>query len=211
MSHSQRAALAARQVTGLGAAVATASIASPALTGVAWANTVTAARPGWPTEYFTAQPQWWWCSKCSGFFYSSGGSPAGICPAGYAHNPYNSWMYETVYDHFSEASVQEGWRWCNWCQGLFWPLQASSHCPGNVLTRYPYTTGPHNVGPGSYDYSLLVAPWNGNLQPNWLWCSVCQGLFHANSGVNAGLCPVNATSQHQGGKSWPYLLFIGHK
>ncbi len=67
------------------------------------------------------------------------------------------------------------------------------------------------VGPGSYDYSLLVAPWNGNLQPNWLWCSVCQGLFHANSGVNAGLCPVNATSQHQGGKSWPYLLFIGHK
>src|SRR6266700_503290 len=98
-------------LTGLGAAVATASIASPALTGVAWANTVTAARPGWPTEYFTAQPQWWWCSKCSGFFYSSGGSPAGICPAGYAHNPYNSWMYETVYDHFSEASVQEGWRW----------------------------------------------------------------------------------------------------
>lgn len=66
--------------------------------------------------------------------------------------------------------TQNGWRWCNKCQGLwFGSNQASSNCPEG---------GTHN-NTGSGNYSLVnnaaVAPLNH--QSGWRWCNKCQGLW----------------------------------
>lgn len=210
-----------------GAGAALASVALPSLTGVAQASIVNAEAidPFGQVDDFTAQNQWWWCKNCSGLFYSASGAADGACPFNGQHEP-GPWMYETPtlteQDVATEQyQAQQGWRWCNWCQGLFWGKgQASSHCPGNLTSFAPYITGPHNASDASDTYILPHAGSEGGwsdgsppLQAGWLWCKNCQGLFHANSGTSAGLCPELLTpGPHDGSSSTrSYYLFVGHK
>jgi hypothetical protein len=218
----RRALLRNGLLTGAGAAVA--SVALPGLTGVAHASIVSVYAEWWNgyEVYLNAQTQWWWCRDCYALFYSGSGAAAGVCPVNYpyGHNPSGSSMYDTPCNNQKITGIGMGsgeqglWYWCNWCQGLFYGLgQTNSHCPGNVLTSYPFTTGPHDASDGSYNYNLLYSndggPWTGDppLQSGWLWCENCQGLFWGGSGVTAGLCPINFTSQHQGGGSYKYQMY----
>jgi hypothetical protein len=222
---SRRAMLRGSLLTGAGVAVASAAL--PGLTGVAQAATViTTAQAEGYVEVFNTQPQWWWCKTCSGLFYSANGVAAGTCPFDNGmHDPSASWMYETPcnnaaynYDFPASGFMQYDWWWCNLCAGLFFKdnLQGS-HCPGNPKSFSPNITGPHNATPSSYNYNILYdnSVWqNGSppLQQGWLWCKNCQGMFHANSGTAAGLCPALRTpGTHQGEGSYQYQLFIGHK
>lgn len=211
-----------------GAATAAASLVLPGITGVAQASIVEADALG-PLGIdiaFNAQTQWWWCRNCSGLFYSASGAAAGSCPFNGHHDPSGSWMYETpivtAQDVAAEQEqAQHGWLWCNWCTGLFYgPDKSGSHCPGNLISFAPYLTGPHNSNDGSNTYLLPYSGAEGGwsladppLQAGWLWCRNCQGLFHANSGTSAGLCPALKTpGAHNGSGSYQsYYLFVGHK
>lgn len=81
--------------------------------------------------------------------------------------------------------TQNGWRWCNKCQGLwFGPSQAASTCPEG---------GTHNnVGSGNYSlvHNATTAP--ANHQSGWRWCSKCQGLWFGPNQA-ASTCPEGGT------------------
>lgn len=62
---------------------------------------------------------------------------------------------------------QDGWRWCENCEGLIYAGQ--SVCPAG---------GVHD-GSGSTDYWLSLNAGSGAGQSNWRWCKKCCGLFHA--------------------------------
>jgi hypothetical protein len=201
-----------------GAAAAAASVTLSTFTGVAQAALldVEARDPYGLIDDFSAQNQWWWCRACHGLFWSNNGTDAGVCPASWP-NPHNldgSWMYEVPILNEGDAGIvqtQYDWCWCNQCQGLFWGSgQASSHCPGNVDTPY-VSSGPHSFGSGT-SYLLLYGPYwsQASLQGGWHWCTVCQGLFHPDSGVTGGVCPVNFSNPHKGGGT-NYILFVGAK
>jgi hypothetical protein len=86
------------------------------------------------------------------------------------------------------ASPQYDWGYCEYCATMWWTLgQSSSACADTSNARtQPYE---HAVSSGSYNYGL----YNGksglvnssNPQPNWHWCSNCQGLFW---GGDTGVC-----------------------
>jgi hypothetical protein len=120
-----------------------------------------------------------------------------------------------------QEQAQHGWLWCDWCAGLFFGAnQVSSHCPGNLISFAPNITGPHNANAGSDPYLLPYSGPEGgwsladpSLQAGWLWCQNCHGLFHANSGTSAGLCPeLKVKGPHNGSASYQtYYLFVGHQ
>jgi hypothetical protein len=204
-------------LAGAGAVVASAAL--PTFTGVARAATldVLVQDPYGEIDDFTAQNQWWWCNACHGLFWSGNGTDTGACPARWPnpHNLSGSWMYDVPILNQQDAGIvqtQGGWRWCSNCQGLFWGSgQVSSHCPGNVISPY-VSSGPHAFG-SDWNYQLLWGPgWSkASLQAGWLFCSACKGLFHPNSGTQAGVCPINFSSPHKGAGSYNYTLFVGAK
>jgi hypothetical protein len=59
-------------------------------------------------------------------------------------------------------NVQDGWRWCSRCEGLFF------NSPG----RCPAGGGHVNFQSGIYQ-----VPLSGGGQPNWRRCRKCEGLF----------------------------------
>jgi hypothetical protein len=210
----RRALLRNGLLSGLGVAVA--SVALPAFTGVARAAMldVLVTDPYNDPVDFTAQSQWYWCRACTGLFWSGNGADAGDCPALYPgpHNLSGSWMYDVPTLTDSDAGIvqtQHSWNWCFQCQGLFYgPDQASSHCPGNVITPF-VTSAPHATG--SVNYQLPWGPdWSdASLQAGWYFCSACKGLFHPGSGSSGGVCPIDFKSKHKGSGSFNYVLFVG--
>ncbi len=65
-----------------------------------------------------SQPDWRWCHKCQGLFFSGGQSSVGSCPAGGQHEKGVSGNYNLA--HNSPVALgQPDWRWCHKCQGLF--------------------------------------------------------------------------------------------
>ncbi|HEV2756785.1 MAG TPA: M36 family metallopeptidase [Actinomycetota bacterium] len=74
---------------------------------------------------------------------------------------------------------QDGWRWCNKCQGMFYgPNINASDCPAG---------GAHAAtGSGNYD---IVVNWPAAPgQSGWRWCNKCQGMFYGPN-INASDCP----------------------
>jgi hypothetical protein len=77
--------------------------------------------------------------------------------------------------------TQRNWRWCNKCQGLwFGPNAARSNCP----------QGGQHSSAGSGNYSLFhnATPTPTNHQPEWRWCSKCQGLWFGPNAAQSN-CP----------------------
>ncbi len=99
------------------------------------------------------------------------------------------------------AGRQGDWRWCNKCQGLYYGFGvATSHCPSGGTHAPAEQTG-------SFDYQLPHGAIAGaNEQPDWRWCSKCQGLYYG-PGVAASHCPTSGThaSAAESG-SWNYHL-----
>jgi hypothetical protein len=89
--------------------------------------------------------------------------------------------------------MQEGWRWCNKCQGLFFaPNDANisnSRCPAGG-THAPLAES------GSGSYSLPHnAPEDASRQSQWRWCGKCQGLFWGPQSETS-VCPAGGTHTH---------------
>jgi hypothetical protein len=98
----------------------------------------------------------------------------------------------------ADPQIQDNWRWCGKCEGLFYGgHQSTSNCP---------TGGTHD-GSGSYDYQLfyLDPPVSASdIQPNWRWCGKCEGLFYGGHQSTSN-CPTGGT--HDGSGSYDYHLF----
>ncbi|MBO3084689.1 hypothetical protein [Cellulomonas fengjieae] len=133
------------------------------------------------------QPGWRWCSACQGLFFGELQADS-ACPAGGPHTPQStshSGMYSIpLYAEPSEQR-QEGWAWCNKCQGLFWGnAVAQSSCPEGGTHTHPDLSG-------SGRYSLFHnATGSPARQDDWRWCSACQGLFFNGGNSQQGsVCP----------------------
>jgi hypothetical protein len=81
---------------------------------------------------------------------------------------------------------QTDWRWCNKCQGLYFGGGvASSQCPAGGAHAAPAQSGS-----AEYGVALNIGA-AANHQPDWRWCSKCQGLFYA--GLAPSPCPAGGT------------------
>jgi hypothetical protein len=79
----------------------------------------------------------------------------------------------------NDYTLQEDWRWCNKCQGLFFGGNAGSKCPADSKAHTKI---------GSGNYVLVGDSPNASGQQDWRWCNKCPGLFF---GGNAGSkCPL---------------------
>lgn len=93
------------------------------------------------------QYDWNWCRKCRGLFYGPQVSSS-YCPDGGTHDGAGSYNYSVIYGAVTLTSgLQQYWRWCRNCKGMFYGPQASkSWCPFGQ---------PHD-GSGSYDYWMSI-------------------------------------------------------
>lgn len=94
------------------------------------------------------------------------------------------------------VSIQNDWRWCQKCSGLFWAggQAASGRCP---------VGGSHDRGT-SGDYTLTHNSPNASGQNDWRWCQKCSGLFWAGGASAVGVC--SAGGHHDRGGSGDYTL-----
>lgn len=116
-----------------------------------------------------AQRNWLWCNRCQGLFFGGNGT-SGTCPRGGGHNSTGSSNYfMTAYTTRLPGNVEQGWSWCNQCQGMFLGVR-TGRCPlGGVHDSL-----------GSSNYTMFV---NDGVQiskqPGWRSCSKCSGLYFA--------------------------------
>ena len=137
----------------------------------------------------TIQGNWRWCNKCQGLFFGDG-QAGSRCPAGGTHaspTESGSGNYSLPHNVPPSPYLQQDWRWCNKCQGLFvGGGQADSRCPagGTHASQAESRSGnyslPHNVPPSS------------DRQCDWRWCNKCQGLFFG-GGQAGSRCPSGGT------------------
>ena len=138
------------------------------------------------------QPDWRWCHKCQGLFYS-GNPDQGPCPAGGRHDASASGAYLMIFGN-GGPNLQPAWRWCHKCQGLFFsggPDQG--HCPA---------AGSHDAT-GSGAYLMTFGDGAAGMQPAWRWCHKCQGLFYGGN-PDQGACPTG--DHHDSTGSGAYLM-----
>lgn len=135
------------------------------------------------------QADWRWCNKCQGLYYGPG-QPASRCAAGGPHSRQadsGSGNYTLLHNAAPAIDRQNGWRWCNRCQGLFYgPEVATSRCPAGSTHATPAVSGSGN-------YTLFHnAPPDAGRQRDWRYCSTCRGLFFGPS-VDLSACPGGGT------------------
>ena len=190
-----------------GAGVATAGAVSAVLTG-----TAKAASP---------QPGWGWCHYCGTMWWTPGkphsacvarGAPLG--PNGFqnhavASGAYNYEIFNNVGGLNNQSNPQPGWRWCNYCQGLFWGGN-SGVCAGHGIDG----GDPHVAGSGaSYDLHFNISGLGSTTYPQayWRWCNACSLLYwQGSSGDLAGWCPAfdpNLGNHHHKGSGTNYDIY----
>jgi hypothetical protein len=92
--------------------------------------------------------------------------------------------------------LQEDWRWCHKCQGLFFS-------GGQELVGVCPTGGSHEKSV-SGNYALIHNDPHAPGQQEWRWCHKCQGLFFSGGQELVGTCP--AGGQHEKSISGNYTL-----
>jgi len=149
------------------------------------------------TNHFT-QENWRWCSRCYGLSYGTNVTRS-VCPApgGGPHLITNSGNY-VLFPIKSRYAGQNGWGWCNKCQGL---------CHGTAVTTGVCPAGGAHDRTDSPDYFVWASEVQQGTfaakdfvaQDNWRHCSKCKGMLHSGGGV----CPAGGAHNNQ---SWNYHL-----
>ncbi len=179
-----------RSLLRAGLGVVAASVALPALSGVAQAAP--------DITLYPTQDRWDYCSKCKGLWYS-GNSTLGVCPAGGGHSTSPSYNYSVAYNvTSSDSTLQAGWWWCDKCQGMtYLPKVSTSHCPAG---------GTHDTGgDGSYKYGMNHNISVSGFQSGWWWCDKCQGMTYLPN-VSTSHCPAGGTHDTGGDGSYKYVM-----
>ena len=83
-------------------------------------------------------------------------------------------------------AVQNNWRMCNLCMGIFFNGHPSKgKCPFDLPG---FGNGQHQADPSVHFQLSFASPKKPNSQDNWRWCNKCEGLFfHGNQ--SDGRCP----------------------
>ncbi|WP_327003727.1 hypothetical protein OHA72_53130 [Dactylosporangium sp. NBC_01737] len=121
------------------------------------------------------QRNWRWCRRCQSLFFA-GNTSSGACPLGGGHDRTGSANYVMpAYNAPLPPQVQNGWRWCRRCQGLFF---------GPFVGRCPLGGGHEAVG--SSDYAMYVNDGQSpRMQVGWRSCGACQSMYFAGNGGSA--------------------------
>jgi hypothetical protein len=108
----------------------------------------------------------------------------------------------------STQNPQPDWGYCKYCTTMWWtPGVNDSACAYPDAPDNDSGKQSHGIGSGSYNYLLpygLSGTNNSNPQPNWRWCTACQGLFW---GGYDGPCA--AQGAHQPGNTSYDVYFNG--
>jgi hypothetical protein len=191
-----------------GAGVAAAGAMSAVLTGAAKAATP------------DPQPGWGYCEYCAAMWWTAGESGS-ACPGTNAHGLHHvrsgSYNYTQYNGATSGSNPQVNWRWCGFCQGMFWG-GFTGLCYGNVQPGYH---GPHKAGATNYNLSFNEAPGLGSTtdpQAYWRWCGLCSLLYwQGPSGSTAGACAANIGNNgpfgfpfgpHEAGSGTVYDMYL---
>lgn len=189
-----------------GAGMATVGATSAILTRTAKASTP------------SPQYDWGWCQYCSTMWWTPGqsssaceGPDAPLRSDGFRSHvvgsgSYNYGLYNGMPDLVNTSDPQPDWRWCDYCQGLFWG-GSGGHCAGMGFDAETNALAPHVAGSTDYDVWF-----NTTGQAYWRWCGLCSLLYwQGASGDTAGYCPSYVTEQdpegvgpHQAGSSTVY-------
>jgi hypothetical protein len=136
-----------------------------------------------------SQPEWRWCRKCQGLWFS-GNPVVGTCPAGGGHDKEGSRNYRLF--RGAIRATQANWRWCRKCQGLWFNGNPSKGaCP----------VGGTHESSGSGNYFLVQEPPVPDGQDDWRWCRNCQGLWFAGNRT-AGACPSGGGHEQSGSSNY---------
>jgi hypothetical protein len=95
----------------------------------------------------------------------------------------------------STAAMQDGWSWCNKCQGM--------HYSGNPEPG-PCPAGGNHVADPSGNYAFALDDPQAAGQEGWSWCSKCQGMYFSADGP--GRCP--AGDGHSSAVSGAYKVVL---
>lgn len=103
------------------------------------------------------------------------------------------------------ACVQEGWRWCNKCQGMFYGLASASQgglgvCPAG---------GTHATAGSGYYYQRVGTDIANVQQGGWSCCPKCMGFFYSRASVGAGgmgRCPAGAAHIKAGSPAYAAVV-----
>ena len=101
------------------------------------------------------------------------------------------------------ACVQEGWRYCGKCHGMFYGLASASQgglgvCPAG---------GAHTMGAGSgFYYERVGVSVTGVQQGGWSWCAKCMGFFYSLASSGMGKCPAGANHINAGSLGYAAVL-----
>lgn len=95
------------------------------------------------------------------------------------------------------STLQEGWRWCHKCEGLFFASdQTQGSCPADLKQHDASESGAYvtvmnaetaPAGGGESSPSGVVLPFSAQ-QGGWRHCIKCEGLFFAQN-ATPGSCP----------------------
>jgi hypothetical protein len=94
------------------------------------------------------------------------------------------------------VNLQDGWRWCRRCAGMWFSLNAGAgRCP----------TGGDHATEGSGSYRLMTNYRQSSGQARWRWCRRCEGLFYGD-GPSQGACPTGGA--HDASSSADYTMVL---
>ena len=92
------------------------------------------------------------------------------------------------------GDIEQGWRWCMQCQGLYLASDTRGICPVRPQSRPggipAMVIGPHKES-GSGQYKLFHAHAGGCVQTGWTRCGRCHGLYFGQGG-RTGCCPAGS-------------------
>ena len=120
------------------------------------------------------------------------GNPSqGVCSAGGAHDGGQSGHYAALVGD-AIPGTQNGWRWCQKCQGMFFSGNPDQgHCPAG---------GTHDSS-ASWNYAINFGDQVPGEQGQWRWCQKCQGSFFSGN-PDQGRCPAGGGHDASGSASY---------
>jgi hypothetical protein len=99
------------------------------------------------------------------------------------------------------GDIEQGWRWCMQCQGLYLASDTRGICPVRPQSRTggipAMVIGPHKDS-GSGQYRLFHAHAGGCVQTGWTRCGRCHGLYFGQAG-RTGCCRLAAAATSRPG------------
>ncbi|MBO3739348.1 CAP domain-containing protein [Actinoplanes flavus] len=173
MEHARQRADAGMSLTRRGLVIAGLG-ATAALAGLAGGTTEKAL--GFSALQQQPQPDWRFCGKCNGMFFSGrDGSyyrENQRCPASGLHEPMG-FNFVLPHDVPGSATAQPDWRFCGKCNGMFFSGRDGSYYRENQ--RCP-ASGLHE--PMGFNFVLPHdVPGSATAQPDWRFCGKCNGMF----------------------------------